>query len=412
MTASSSVERPLDLVVVGATSFVGAVVVRHLVEHPVGGLRWAIAGRNADKLARVAQETGAAALGVEQLIADAADLAALRAITERTRAVVSTVGPYALHGSPLVEACAAMGTDYLDLTGEPQWMRRMTDAHGDAAAASGARIVHACGFDSIPSDVGVAFLQKTSLERHGAPCVRVGMRVAGAKGGVSGGTVASLMNVVAEMSADPSLRKLLADPYALVPSGSAAGPRQPSVNRPMHDALSGQWIAPFVMAAINTKVVHRSHALLGRPWGEFRYDEAMLTGAGPLGAAKASAVAGAMGGFMGAALVPPVRRLLGRTVLPKPGSGPSAAAQEAGSWDLRFYGRTADERRVVVALRGDRDPGYGSTAKMLVAAATTLLRTDRRVTPGGCWTPSTAMGDALLDALCRDAGVTVEVLEP
>lgn len=395
--------RPFDLVVFGATSFVGEIVVRHLVEHPIDGLRWAIAGRSASRLATLGAP-------VESIVADAADLDAMRGLATRARVIASTVGPYALHGSALVQACAESGTDYVDLTGEPQWMRRMIDTHTVAATVSGARIVHACGFDSIPSDMGVWFTQREAVARFGVPCERIGMRLVGARGGASGGTVASLMNVVSELSKDRSLREVLSNPYALAPAHLRTGPTQPNVTVPQRDELSGQWVAPFVMAAINTKVVHRSHALLDRPWGDaFRYDEAMLCGTGPIGAAKASAVAGAMGGFMGAALVPPVRGLLSRFVLPKPGEGPSVAAQEAGYWDLMFFGETADGRRISVSVRGDRDPGYGSTAKMMTAAAATLLRVDRRTTPGGFWTPSTAMGAPLLDALVQRAGLSFEV---
>lgn len=403
--------RPFDLIVFGATSFVGRIVVRHLVERPVDGLRWAIAGRDPTRLDDVAVATGALAVaGVERIVADAADLDAMRRLARQARVIASTVGPYALHGSLVVQACAEEGTDEVDLTGETQWMRRMIDAHSDAAGASGARIVHACGFDSIPSDMGVWFTQREAMARFGAPCTRIGMRLAGARGGASGGTVASLMNVVKELSTDPSLREILTNPYALAPIALRSGPKQPNVTMPERDRLSGQWVAPFVMAAINTKVVHRSHALMERPWGEgFRYDEGMLCGTGTVGAAKASAVSAAMGGFMGAALVPPVRGLLARFVLPKPGEGPSVAAQEAGHWDLRFFGETADGRRISVKVTGDRDPGYGSTAKMMVAAASTLLRTDRRTTPGGFWTPSTAMGARVFDALVARAGLSFEV---
>jgi short subunit dehydrogenase-like uncharacterized protein len=400
--------RSYDLIVFGATSFVGEIIVRHLVSQPVEGLRWAIAGRNATKLAEVAVRTDAP---VDQLVADARDLTAMRSLVAQCNVIASTVGPYALYGSELVAACAEEGTDYVDLTGEPQWMRNMIDIHSGAAKASGARIVHTCGFDSIPSDVGVWFTQRQSHELFGEYCEQIGMRLAGAKGGASGGTVASLMNVVSEMAKDPQLRNVLMNPFALAPEGFQTGPKQPNVTVPSRDELSGQWVAPFVMAAINTKVVHRSHALQQRCWGEkFLYDEAMLTGAGPVGAAKATAVTGAMGGFLAAVALPPVRSLLNRFVLPKPGDGPSESSQEKGYFDVRFFGKTPTGKRVTVKVTGDRDPGYGSTAKMLVAAATTLLHTDRATTPGGFWTPSTAMGQPLLTALRDRAGLTFDVV--
>ncbi len=404
-------DRRLDLIVFGATSFVGQILCRVLVErHGVGGassgqdqLQWAIAGRSADKLAAVAKATGA---DVECIVADASSPDDMAALVAAAHVVVSTVGPYALHGSELVAAAAAAGTDYCDLTGEPQWMLRMIDAHGAAAEASGARIVHACGFDSIPSDLGVHVLQSEAMERFGAPCTSIAMRVKSMSGGASGGTVASLLNVVDEAAADPDLRKVLANPYALAPDGMRSGIEQPQVITPVHDDASDQWVAPFVMAAINTRVVHRSHALLGRPWGdEFEYDEAMLMGEGPLGMAKATAVSGGVAGFMGLATIAPMRKLLDKFVLPQPGEGPSPGAQEAGSFDLRFYGATASGERLQIAVTGDRDPGYGSTAKMLAEAAFCLVEDDDDDAGGGFWTPSTAFGDRLVERLETYAGL-------
>ena len=407
MPAESN-QRPFDVIVFGATSFVGQIVVQQLVKRNANGLRWAIAGRNAAKLHAVAASTGA---NVERIVADADDLDAMRSLARQTKVVASTVGPYALFGSALVHACAESGTDYVDLTGEPQWMRQMIDRHAVAATVSGARIVHSCGFDSIPSDMGVWFTQRESIERLGEHCTRIGMRLAGARGGASGGTIASLMNVVSESSKDSGLRTILKNPYALAPAHLRAGPTQPNVSIPQRDDLSGQWVAPFVMAAINTKIVHRSHALLDRPWGErFLYDEAMLTGSGPLGAAKASAVAGGIGSFIAAMMVSPIRSVLTRFVLPKPGEGPSTESQAKGYFDLRFFGETGSGKRITTKVTGDGDPGYGSTAKMFTSAALTLLSVDRRTTPGGFWTPSTAMGAPLFDALQRDAGLTFEVI--
>ena len=211
---TSSTDRRLDLIAYGATSFVGQILCRRLVErHGVDGpLRWAIAGRDGAKLDRVASETGAE---VERIVVDATDRDALAEMVQETGAVVSTVGPYALYGSALVEASSEAGTDYCDLTGEPQWIRRMIDAHALTASSSGARIVHACGFDSIPSDLGVWHLQQSSIEQFGVPCEHVSMRVASMRGGASGGTIASMMNLMEEASGDPELRRMLADPYAL-----------------------------------------------------------------------------------------------------------------------------------------------------------------------------------------------------
>jgi short subunit dehydrogenase-like uncharacterized protein len=403
-------DRRFDLIVFGATSFVGQILTRHLVDRigNDGDIRWAVAGRNADKLAQVAAEAGAT---VDQIVADAADEMAMRSLAESTRVVVSTVGPYAIHGSLLVAAVAAAGTDYCDLTGEPHWMRAMIDAHQADAVASGARIVHACGFDSLPSDLGVWFTQQNAIERFVAPCRSIALRVKAMKGGASGGTVASGLNMIEEARNDPALRKILGNPYALAPEGLREGPKQPNVVTPHRDAASGQWVAPFIMSVTNTRVVQRTHALLGRPWGDdFEYDEAMFVGDGVFGAMKAAAVTGGMGAFAGMAAFGPGRKLLGM-VLPEPGEGPSPEAQEAGFFDMRLYGSTADGHRIVTKVAGDRDPGYGSTAKMLTEAALALLDVSAATTPGGFWTPVTAFGDLLIDRLVEHAGLTFEVLE-
>ena len=402
-------QREFDLVVFGATSFVGQILTRRLVER-IGchrDVRWAIAGRSADKLAHVAGETDA---DVARIVADASDPAAMRSLAERTAVVASTVGPYALYGSELVAAVAAAGTDYCDLTGEPQWMRAMIDEHGEAAEQSSARIVHACGFDSIPSDLGVWFTQREAIERFGQPCRSIGLRVKAMKGGASGGTIASGINLMEQASADPDLRKMLANPYALAPEGMRTGPRQPNVNVPVRDSASGQWAAPFIMAATNTRVVQRTHALLGRPWGDdFEYDEAMLAGKGPMGAMKAATIAGGTAGFGGMATFGPTRKLLGK-ILPEPGEGPSPEAQEAGFFDIRLYGRTAGGDEIVTKVTGDRDPGYGSTAKMLAESALAFLDLDRADVGGGFWTPATAFGDLLIDRLTEHAGLTFTVI--
>ncbi len=302
---TSRADRQFDIVVFGATSFVGQILCRYLVERhgTEGELAWAIAGRSASKLDSVAATTGAV---VPHIVADASDAEAMASLVDSTRVVISTVGPYALYGSELVAAAAAAGTDYCDLTGEPQWMQRMIDTHAAEAEKSGARIVHTCGFDSIPSDLGVWFTQQQAVEKFGEPCTAIAMRVKAMKGGASGGTVASMMNVMEETANDPDLRKVLANPYSLAPEGMRSGVTQPNVTLPKNDEASGEWVGPFVMASINTRVVHRSHALQGRPWGDgFLYDEAMMMGAGPVGAAKAGALAGGLGGFMGVAAFAP-----------------------------------------------------------------------------------------------------------
>jgi short subunit dehydrogenase-like uncharacterized protein len=346
------------------------------------------------------------------LVADAADESALRALVGRSRVIVSTVGPYALYGEPLVKVCAETGTDYCDLTGEVQWIRRMIDRHETAAKASGARIVHCCGFDSIPSDLGVLFLQQESRRRYGRAVSRVKMRVRAMRGGFSGGTAASLLNVAKEVRGNPALRKELANPYSLC-SGLAhgAGIRQPNVSGARFDADFKAWIAPFVMAAINTRIVHRSNALAGFAYGrDFRYDEAVSIGRGLKGRIAATMTAAGMAAFMVASALGPTRALLERFVLPKPGEGPSPEAQRRGFFDLRFFGRTDDGRTLRTKVTGDRDPGYGSTAKMLGEAAACLaFDLPPAELPGGFWTPATAFGERLLPRLQQRAGLSFSV---
>lgn len=406
----SDTDRQFDIVVFGATSFVGQITCRHLVErHGTDGpLRWAIAGRSATKLAEVARTTGA---DVEQIMANAADEAALADMAASTRVVISTVGPYALYGSPLVAAISAAGTDYCDLTGETHWIRHMIDAHQEVAEASGARVLNSCGFDSIPSDLGVWFTQQQALERFDEACDRISMRVHGTKGGASGGTIASMLNIVEEAAKDKELRKLLADPYALNPADMRSGPKQPDTTRPARDPETGEWLAPFVMAAVNTRVVQRTNAVLGRPWGpEFRYDEAMDMGDGPLGAAKATGLVAGLGAGMGALALGPTRNLAKR-FLPKPGDGPDPEAQMAGFFDLRFYGWTTSGKRARTRVTADRDPGYGATARMLGETAVALLDLPQDERGGGFWTPASALGDRLLERLEAHAGMRFEWID-
>ena len=402
-----------DLVVFGATSFVGRILSHYLNEQfgSRGELKWAAAGRSLAKLEALRAELGPKAAKLPLIVADAADEAALSKLVAQARVVVSTVGPYALYGEPLVKACATTGTDYCDLTGEVQWIRRMIQRHEATAQASGARIVHCCGFDSIPSDMGVHFLQREALRQFGQPCTRVKMRVRAMRGGFSGGTVASLMNVVKEAAADPALRKELANPYSLCPAGYRPKARQPNVKFAEFDADFGAWIAPFVMSAINTRIVQRSNALLEQAYGkDFTYDEAVLTGRGLKGRLAASGMATGLASFMVASALPPARWLLERFVLPAPGEGPSPKDQARGFFDLRFHGTTADGRTLRSKVTGDRDPGYGSTGKMLGQAAACLaLDIDKATTPGGFWTPATIFGDRLIERLVADAGLTFEV---
>ena len=409
----SRASKPYDLLVFGATSFVGRILATYLHETfgSGGELRFALAGRSRARLEQVREGLGPEAKGLHLETADAANPDDVRRLCANARVVVSTVGPYALYGEPLVEACAATGTDYCDLTGEVQWIRRMIQRHEAAACASGARIVHCCGFDSIPSDLGVHFLQQQARRRFGAPCNEVKMRVRAMRGGFSGGTVASLLNVMAEVARDPALRRELADPYSLWTGPDKPRVRQHDVRMAEYDRDFQAWIAPFVMSAINTRVVHRSNMLADRAYGpDFRYDEAVLTGRGFRGPAVAAATASALGAFMVAGAVGPIRTALERYVLPAPGTGPSPEAQRRGHFDLRFLGRTRDGRVLRCKVTGDRDPGYGSTAKMLGQAAACLAH-DVPGLRGGFWTPATAFGDRLVERLRAHAGLEFATLD-
>ncbi len=398
--------REFHLIVYGATSFVGEILCRYLYQrHAQGGhLSWAIAGRSQQKLDAVNARLGAS---LPTIVADAHDATALAELARRTQVVCTTVGPYALYGSELVAACAAGGTDYCDLTGEPQWMQRMIDAHESTARKTGAHIVHNCGFDSLPSDLGVLFTQQQAIKRFGVPCTQIRMAVKAAKGGASGGTIASMINVFTEAKSDPGLRKTLQNPYAICPQGQRQGVRQLNVNKPQFDAQIGRWLAPFVMAAINTRVVLRSNALADYPWGrEFLYDESSMM----KGRFSAWGMTLGMGGFMGLVALAPSRTLLQKFVLPKPGEGPSPEQQEAGFFDLRFFGSTADGRTIQTKVTGDRDPGYGSTAKMLGEAAVCLAQDIGEEVAGGFPTPAVIFADKLIDRLQAHAGLTFEVV--
>ncbi len=383
--------KAFDLVVHGATGFTGRLVVEYLVQHyPNGGpLRWAMGGRSADKLAAVRDEVGAPA-NTPLVVTDSADPASLNALMAQTRLVLTTVGPYQLYGNELVAACAASGVDYVDLCGEPAWMRQMIDAHEALARSSGARIVFSCGFDSIPFDLGVWMLQQEMQARFGNPASRVRGRVRKMKGTFSGGTGASLKATMAAAQNDPRVLELLRNPFSLTPGFE--GPRQPSGAKPMLEEALGSWAAPFVMAAINTRNVHRSNFLLQHAYGtDFVYDEMLLTGPGEKGEAMANAVA--------------ADKSLGAEGGPKPGEGPSKAEREAGFYDVLFLGHDAAGHSVRVGVKGDRDPGYGSTSKMIAEAAVCLLQ-DATGTAGGIWTPASAMAAPLMTRLQKNAGLS------
>jgi short subunit dehydrogenase-like uncharacterized protein len=393
MKASSK----FDIVVYGATGFTGQLVAEYLAEHYRGDrdLKWAMAGRSLDKLASVRDAIGAPA-DTPLIVADASDPGSLKAMIDQTRSVISTVGPYLLYGSELLAACVATGTDYFDLCGEPIWMRQMIDAHEATAKSTGARIVFSCGYDSLPFELGVFCAQEQAKKLFGAPASRVKGRVRDMKGTFSGGTAASMRALFEAAANDHSLVALLRNPFALTPGFE--GPKQPPGNRPMLDPDLNSWAAPFVMANINTRNVHRSNLLLGFPYGrDFVYDEMMLTGPGEKGEALAKRITAAntsdkMGGSGG----------------PKPGEGPSKEERENGLYDLLFVALAPDGRQARASVKGDRDPGYGSTSKMIAECAICLLR-DTPDVPAGIWTPGAAMQHKLIKRLVDHAGLTFAV---
>ncbi|MBW2287032.1 MAG: saccharopine dehydrogenase NADP-binding domain-containing protein [Deltaproteobacteria bacterium] len=408
-------DRAFDIVVWGASGYTGRLTAEYLLgRYGVGDeIRWAIGGRNRAKLESVRKQIGANT-GVDSsalpiVLGDSDDPVSLRALAEQTRVVCTTVGPYAKFGSGLVAACANAGTDYCDLAGEVHWMRAMIGAHQQSATANGARIIHSAGFDCIPSDLGVFFLQRSMQERHGVPAKYVKLRVVGFSGTPSGGTIASMETMIEDALRDPEVRRTMADPYALNPAGQG-GPDGSDRVTPVWDSDFEQWTAPFIMAALNSKVVRRSNALLDHAYGEdFRYDEATLAGSGPLGAAKAAALAAGLGSVLAGMAIRPIRRAVVRH-LPQPGEGPTREQREDGWFDLRLFAAhpTDPEKHLRARIRGDRDPGYGSTSKMLGESAVCLAK-DTLEVAGGFFTPASAMGDALLARLPVNAGVTFEL---
>lgn len=385
--------KDFDLIVYGASGYTGRLVAEYLARRRVGesNLKWAMAGRSMEKLATVSEEIGAVP-ATPLIFADAGDSRSLGEMAARSKVVLSTVGPYQLYGSDLVAACVERGTDYVDLCGEPAWMREMIDAHEKTAKSTGARIVFSCGFDSVPFDLGALYLQNEAMRRFGGPCAEIKARVRKMKGALSGGTVASLKATIAACR-NSSVAELLNSPFALTPGFE--GPKQPSDSEPQLDESIGAWVAPFIMAPINTKNIHRSNLLLGHAYGaDFRYSEMLVTGLGERGEKIAAALAADNG--------------LVRDDAPKPGDGPTAEEREAGCYDILFIGEMADGRPLRASVAGDADPGYGSTSKMIAESALCLLH-DHAATPGGVWTPASAMGSMLIERLQRHAGLSFRI---
>ena len=390
-----SSDRQYDIVVFGASGYTGRLVAEYLNErYRETGLNWAMAGRSLEKLAVVRSEMGISD-DVPIVAVDSDDPGSVAAMVASTRVVITTVGPYQLYGNELVKQCAEAGTDYVDLSGEPGWMHETIATYSAAAKASGARIVHSCGFDSIPFDLGIFHLQEHAKAVTGKTISRVKGRVKSMNGAFSGGTIASLRATMAAAAENRNLIGILMNPFSLAEGFN--GPEQPDGNKPVYEAELKSWSAPFVMAPINTKNVHRSNFLMGHPYGEdFSYDEMLLTGDGDKGKAAAEFVA--------------ADDSLAKSPL-KPGEGPSKEERENGSYEAIFVAQTESGDLLMTSVSGDRDPGYGSTSKMLAESALCLLY-NPDLAGGGIWTPAAAMGQALIDRLEANAGLTFKVETP
>ena len=388
-----STNKKFGVVVYGATGYTGRLVCEYLNnQYGVNGeIKWAMAGRSQEKLVQVRDEMGIPN-DVPFVIADAGNPESVKEMVESTQVVLTTVGPYQKYGSDLVRACSEIGTDYVDLCGEPAWMHEMIAAHAETAKASGARIVFSCGFDSIPFDLGVHFLQNAAIEKFAQPLSRIKGRVRAMKGTFSGGTLESFRLTMKAAAKNPELIKVLTNPFSL--TGSFTGPKQPSGMAPIFDEDLNSWSAPFVMATINTKNIHRSNLLLAHQYGEdFVYDEMMLTGPGDKGEAMAKMVA--------------EDKSMENDPM-QPGEGPSKESRETGFYDVLFAGSNNNGNTLMASVQGDKDPGYGSTCKMISESAICLLK-NLDAAGGGIWTPASAMGSLLIERLQENAGLTFQL---
>ena len=380
-----------DFVVYGATGFTGKLVVEYLVHKYSNNsqIKWALAGRNLEKLESVASSKNVPN-GTGLLVVDSNDIASIEEMVSKTKCVLTTVGPYQLYGNDVVSACAKSGTDYVDLCGEPGWMHEKIDELTETARETGSRIVFSCGFDSIPFDLGVLFLQNEVTKRYGKPSIYVRGRVREMNGEFSGGTAASLGATMAALKEKPELFAVLANPFSL--SNGFTGPGQPADNKPIFDDKLDTWVAPFFMAPINTKNVHRSNALMNHMYGkDFCYNEMWIMGSGDDGKAAADFISSSN----------PLSNA------PKPGEGPSRESRENGNYDILFCGDINDES-VHISVAGDMDPGYGSTSKMITESAICLVKECEDLN-GGIYTPAPSMGAKLIKRLQDNAGLTFKV---
>ena len=385
-------DKSFDVVIYGATGFTGKLVVEYMQEKYGNdeGISWAIAGRSEEKLNSVREELKVGS-NVPQLLVDSNDTDSIASMVQQTKCVLTTVGPYQLYGANILQQCVVHGVDYVDLCGEPGWMHEMINEHAEQAKETGARIVFSCGFDSIPFDLGVYFLQKEVIAQHGHPASNVRGRVREMNGEFSGGTAASLGATMASLKEKPELFEVLVNPFAL--SNGFTGPEQAQDSKPIYDDKLETWVAPFFMAPINTKNVHRSNALMDHLYGEdFCYNEMWIQGPGEEGKAAAEFV-GSMNPLADA---------------PAPGEGPSKESRENGNYDVLFCADLTDGSSLHASVSGDMDPGYGSTSKMIAESALCLVN-DCVELGGGIYTPAPAMGEKLITRLQANAGLTFKI---
>lgn len=399
--------KEFDIIIWGATGFTGRLVAEYIFKnYSSEKLNWAIAGRDKKKLINVRDEI--ADENIPIIIADSFDEVSLTKMTQKTKVICSTVGPYSKYGSLLVKSCIKTNTHYCDLAGEAQWIRKIVDTYHQEAKNQKTRIVNSCGFDSIPSDIGVYFIHK-NLPDINIKLDKISMRVSGFKGSLSGGTYASMNNIITEASKDSLIRKILTNPYGLNPEGQRSGPDKRDLNKVKYDEDSKSWIAPFMMAGINTKIVRRSNALSNYSYGKnFTYDESVMTGDGFRG--RIRAIISVLPLIFLSAKPGSLLKRIFNFFSPKPGQGPNENERENGYYSMRFYIRYNDKSRALVRVTGDRDPGYGSTSKMLAESAICLSKDSLKDTYGVI-TPSIAMGDQILDRLQAKAGLTFKFIE-
>lgn len=413
-------DREFDLVLVGATGFVGRLTAQHLALHAPPQLRIALGGRSEQRLAQVRGDLPEAAADWPLVVVDTLQEESVRALARRTRVVVTTVGPYAEYGRLLLGACAAAGTHYADLTGEVLFVRDMIEAHHGTAQATGARIVTSCGFDSVPSDLGVLLTAERAAQDGEGTLTETTLRVRSLRGGVSGGTVDSMRRQFAEAAEDPERAAIVQDPYGLSPDRDGEPDRdaEPHAGRSAHrggsrppvakDAQSGRWEAPFVMAGYNTRIVRRSNALTGWSYGrDFRYREVSDTGAGPRGLLRSAGTTAVLGGLVAGMRFAPTRALIDR-VLPRPGEGPGEEAMARGRFVMDVQATTTTGARYTTRVAAEKDPGYTGTAVMLGETGLALAA-DEALLPAraGVLTPATALGEVLVGRL-RAHGFTLE----